>query len=86
VSSLSIRGIDPELAETLKRKAKGTQKSINQFVLEILRKHVGLEKERRFTQEYDDLDNLFGRWSEKEFDHISRKIGAERKVDEELWK
>ncbi len=85
MSSLSIRGVDPQLAEILKQKAKGVQKSTNQLVLEILRKHVGLEKEKRFTQEYDDLDNLFGRWSGKEFDQISSKIDAERKIDEGLW-
>ncbi len=85
MSSLSIRGVDPQLAEILKQKAKEVQKSTNQFVLEILRKHVGLEKEKRFTQEYDDLDNLFGRWTEKEFDQISSKIDAERKIDEGLW-
>ncbi len=86
MSSLSIRGVDSQLAEILKQKAKEVQKSTNQFVLEILRKHVGLEKEKRFTQEYDDLDNLFGRWSEQEFDQISSKIGSERKIDEDLWR
>ena len=86
MSSLSIRGVDSQLAEILKQKAKEVQKSTNQLVLEILRKHVGLEKEKRFTQEYDDLDNLFGRWSEQEFDQISSKIGSERKIDEDLWR
>jgi len=86
MNSLFIRGVDPLLVATIRQKAKVAQKSTNQFVLEILCKHVGLEKEKCFMQEYDNLDNLFGIWSEKEFDQILSKIDAERKIDEELWK
>ena len=85
MSSLSIRGVDPQLAIVLKQQARKSQKSINQFVLEILRQHVGLMKEKHFTREYDDLDNLFGRWSDEEFAYIQGKIDGERKIDWELW-
>ena len=85
MSSLSIRGVDPQLATVLKQQARKSQKSINQFVLEILRQHVGLMKEKHFTREYDDLDNLFGRWSTEEFAHIQGKIDGERQIDGELW-
>lgn len=84
--SLSIRGVDEQLATTLKQRAKESKKSINQFILETLRKHVGLEKEKHFTKEYDDLDSLFGRWSEEEFNQIQEKIDSERQIDGELWK
>ena len=86
MGSLSIRGVDDQLSALLKQKAAAAQKSVNQFVLETLRKYVGLEKEKRFTLEYHDLDNLFGRWSEDEYNRIQGKIDAERGVDEELWK
>ena len=86
MSSLSIRGVDPQLAATLKQQAKASQKSINQFVLEALHKHVGLDKEKQFTREYHDLDDLFGRWSAEEFVQIQSKIDGERQIDEDLWK
>lgn len=85
MGSLSIRGVDPQLAAILKEQAKKSQKSINQFVLETLRQRLGLMKEKRFTREYDDLDNLFGRWSGEEFADIQGKIDDERQIDEELW-
>ncbi len=85
MSSLSIRGVDPQLAATLKQQAGASQKSINQFVLDTLRKHVGLDKEKRFTREYNDLDDLFGCWSADEFEQIQSKIDGERQIDEELW-
>jgi len=85
MSSLSIRGVDPQLATILREQAKKSQKSINQFVLETLRQHVGLMKEKHFTREYDDLDNLFGRWSGEDFTAIQGKIDGERQIDKELW-
>ena len=86
MSSLSIRGVDPQLAATLKKQAKASQKSINQFVLETLRKHFGLDKEKQFTREYTDLDGLFGRWTDEEFSRVQGKIDSERQIDDEQWK
>jgi hypothetical protein len=86
MGSLSIRGVDENLATLLKEQAQAAQKSVNQFVLEALKKQVGLEKEKRFTRQYYDLDSLFGKWSQEEFDQIQGKIEDERLIDEELWK
>lgn len=86
MTSISIRGVEEQLANALKQQAKKTHKSVNQFVIEALRKHVGLDKQKRFTVEYNDLDHLFGRWSQEEHDLIQGKINLERKIDMELWK
>ena len=86
MKTLSIRGVDEDLAAILKQQAKSAQKSVNQFVLETLRQYTGLEKKKRFTREYDDLDGLLGKWSANEFNQIQGKIENERKIDEELWK
>lgn len=84
--SMSIRGIDDQLAVLIKQEAAIARKSVNQFVLETLKKQVGLDKKKRFTEEYHDLDDLFGRWSKSEYEEIQGKIDAERQIDEELWK
>ena len=86
MGSISIRGIDDELAALLKETASKKKMSVNQFVLETLKKQVGLTKEKRFSQEWHDLDNLFGKWSEEEFFQIQKKIDNERTIDEEIWK
>lgn len=85
MNSLSIRDVDPQLAAILEEKARKSQKSIDQLVVEILRQHVGLMKEKRFTREYDDLDHLFGRWSDEEYTAIQGKIDHERQIDKDLW-
>ena len=86
MGALSIRGVDEQLSTLLKQQASASKKSVNQFILETLRRHVGLEKVKHFTREYDDLNNLFGKWSAREFDQIQGKIDGERKIDKELWK
>ena len=86
MGSISIRGLDDELSSLLKKAAASEKKSVNQFVLETLKKHLNLTKEKRFSKEWHDLDSLFGQWSDEEYLLIQGKIDDERKIDEELWK
>lgn len=86
MKSMSIRGVNDQLVALLKDRAVASNKSVNQLVLEALQKFVGLDKKKRFTNEYHDLDNLFGKWSEDEFTLIQEKIDSERLIDQELWK
>ena len=45
-----------------------------------------LTKNKRFTQCFHDLDQLFGSWSKETFNTIHDKIDSERNIDDELWK
>ena len=85
LKTMTIRGLEPILIDKMKKFAKQQNKSLNQFVVETLMLHMGMKKEKKFTAEYHDLDHLFGRWSEKEFNRIQGKIDSERKTDKELW-
>jgi plasmid stability protein len=85
MKTITIRGVDSVLADKLKKTAKRKTRSVNQFMLDMLKKNLGLEKEKKFTEVYHDLDHLFGKWSKEEFDAIQSKIDSERKIDKELW-
>ena len=86
MKTLSVRGVDEDLAALIKESARAAHKSINSFVLDVLRKEVGGAKEKRFAREWHDLDSLFGRWSEREYTAIQGLIDEGRRIDEELWK
>jgi len=86
MKTITIRGIDDQIATLLKEKAHQEQKSMNQLLLETIRKSLGLTHKKRFTMEYHDLDHLFGQWNEEEFIRIESVIDRERKIDEELWR
>ena len=85
MKTMTLRGIEPSLADKLKDVAKQEGKSVNQVVLDSLKKYYGLEKEKKFTKIHHDMDHLFGRWSQAEFETIQGRIDAERKIDPELW-
>ncbi len=85
MKSISIQGIDEQLSARLQQQAATARKSVNQFILDTLRKQLGLEKERKLTTEHNDLDSLFGTWTEEEFNSIQGKISSERRIDSELW-
>ncbi|MFC1820043.1 antitoxin [Thermodesulfobacteriota bacterium] len=85
MKTMTIRGLDENTAEECKKRAKDEGKSVNQFVLDTLKERLGLNKPKKYTVKYHDMDNLFGRWSANDFKRIQGKIDSERKIDKELW-
>jgi hypothetical protein len=85
MKTITIRGIDDSVAERLRRTAKEAGKSVNQLLVDLIRREVGLEKQKRFTAEYTDLDHFFGKWPEAEFQEIQGRVDSERRIDEKLW-
>jgi hypothetical protein len=86
MKSMTVRGIDSVLARKLSREAKERGKSVNQLVVETIQKSFGMNKEKRVSRVYDDLDDLFGRWSQEELETIQGSIDQQRTIDDELWK
>lgn len=85
MKSITIRGIEPEIAEKLKKTAEQEGKSVNQYMLDSLKQLLGFTKSKQYTREYSDLDNLFGRWTDDEFKAIHDTIADSRQIEEELW-
>ena len=84
MKSFPLRGLDEELDATLKKVSKKTSLSINQLILNILREKLGLNKKKTHTQEYGDLNFLFGTWSEAEFAEFEATQVEFNKIDDEL--
>lgn len=82
---VTIRGIDQEVSDRLKSLSEKQNKSMNQLTVELIKEGLGLTKEKKFTRVYDDLDDLFGRWSDDEYEEISAKISEGKQIDSELW-
>ena len=85
MKAMTIRGIDSSVSEKLKQYAKSEGKSVNQFVLDMIKQNIGMQKKKKYTQKHKDLDHLFGKWSSAEFKKIQGAIDAQRKIDPELW-
>ena len=85
MKAITIRGIDTAVSKKLKQTAKEEGKSVNQLVLDLIKQNVGLQKKKKFTRRYKDLDHLFGKWSQAEFNRIQGAVDSQRKIDAELW-
>jgi len=85
MKSITVRGLEPSLAEKLKEKANKENKSVNQLVIETIKQYLGVKKEKRFSIVYHDMDHMFGKWSDEEFRQIQGRIDSERTIEEELW-
>lgn len=84
MKTLTIRGINPELSEKVKKNASKNNLSINQFVLNILKEYTGLSKFRYFKS-YNDLDKLAGTWNEDDENDFKKSIKELGEIDKELW-
>lgn len=85
MKSITIRGVDSALSSALGSLSKGESKSINQIILDLLRKETGLAKAKQFTRSYEDLDDLFGSWSDQDYEQVERAISQQRTIDPDLW-
>lgn len=85
MKSITIRNIEPIVAEKLKQEAKNQGKSINLFVVDMIEQNLGFKKRRKYSNTYRDLDHLFGKWTDEEYRRIQDRIDAGRNIDRELW-
>ncbi|MBL7208371.1 MAG: antitoxin [Desulfobacterales bacterium] len=85
MKAITIRGIDSSVSSKLKQVAKNERKSVNQLVLDMIKQNIGMQKRKKYTKKYNDLDHLFGKWTDAEFDKIQGIINSQRKIDLELW-
>ena len=85
MKAITIRGLDSSVSSKLKEFAKDENKSVNQLVLDMIKQNIGMQKKKKYTKKYDDLDHLFGIWTDDEFDKVQGIIDSQRKIDRELW-
>jgi len=84
MKSITIRGIDSDLASAIKEKAAMNRQSINQWLLYSLKKLTGQAKEPVFKK-YHDLDALAGGWSRSETETFLANTRIFEIIDEDVW-
>ena len=82
-SYLTVRNLPLDVATELERERKRQGASLNQTVVDALRRGLGLGQERRSN----GLGALAGKWNEEEFEAFERAVREMgEQVDEELWR
>ncbi len=85
MKSITIRRVDPGLDRVIKSRAKQSNLSVNQWVLDVLRKVTGMGKEPVFKK-HTDLDALAGGWSKEEAKAFQKNTQIFERIDEDMWK
>jgi len=83
VRHLTIRNIPPEVAEALEGRRARSRASLNQTVIDLLRRALGA---RGQGKERNGLASLAGTWTQEEHDQFEAAVAVTEQIDEELWK
>jgi hypothetical protein len=85
MTTMTLRGIDEPLAQTLKDLAHNQGVSLNTLALRLIREATGVDKRKR-TLVHHDLDTLAGTWNEEDEVAFQVAIRSLENIDEEMWK
>ena len=83
MKTVTIRGIDTELDRAIKSRAQQNDLSVNQWILNALKKVTGTGKEPVFRKHHD-LDALAGGWSKEETMAFRKNTRLFERIDEDV--
>lgn len=84
MKSITIHGLDAELYERIKEKAKRQGLSLNKTIKSLLEKSLGINRAPGGDHREDFLE-FFGAWTEEEAMEFEQSIADFEKVDAEDW-
>jgi hypothetical protein len=85
MKSITIRRIDPGLDRAIKSRARQNNLSVNQWILETMKKVTGMWKDPVFKK-HTDLDALAGGWSKEEAKAFQKNTQLFERIDKGVWK
>ena len=83
MKQISIRNVPDELARALDRERRLMDRSLNQTVIDLLQRALGLSACHDFD---NGLKRFAGRWSDEEFREFEQSTKLFDDLDEELWR
>ncbi len=82
---LTVRGLDAELADSIRRLARQERMSVNQAVLRLLRRGAGLADDQGSVDTVgSSLDGFMGSWTRQQGDEMDRALQDIEGIDESL--
>lgn len=82
MKNLTVRNVSPSLSRALERHRKRSGQSLNQTVLELLERGLGVKREPTGN----GLEDLAGTWTAEEADEFDAATAPFEQIDEELWR
>lgn len=83
VKALTIRNVDARLAAALARETKRRGTSLNQTVLDLLRRGLGVDVSGPRT---NGLEKFAGTWTAEDLAEFEANVAMFERIDPELWR
>lgn len=84
MKSITIHGMEPELAARLERKARESGLSLNRTIKKLLAAALGVEP-GNLLERKKDLEAFSGVWSKQEARAFAKAIEDFERIDDEDW-
>jgi len=82
MKQITVRNVTEDLAKSLSEESRRRGKSVNQTVIDLLRRALGLQADSPYD---NGLARLSGTWSEEDLAVFEENTSVFDQVDEELW-
>jgi hypothetical protein len=83
MNHLTIRNLPAEVAEALEEERLRSRSSLNQTVINLLGRALGVGDP---VKKSNGLARLAGTWTQKEFERFEAAVALTEQIDEELWR
>ena len=85
MSQITLRGIDAEMEDKIRKIAGDSGKSLNRVILDMIYEYTGFKKKRNRAPA-ESLRKFAGGWTKKEAATFQDAIRSFEQIDEDMWK
>jgi len=85
MAQITLRGMDPEMEQDIRKMARKTGKSLNRVILDMIYEYTGYRRKKK-APPANSLRNLAKGWSEADALEFLESIKSSEQIDEEMWR
>ena len=85
MSQITLRGLDAEMENKIRKMASNSGKSLNRVILDMIYQHTGFKKKGN-RGPAESLRKLAGGWNQKDAVSFHEAIKSSEQIDEDMWK
>lgn len=82
MNQITVRGIDPEIEQKIRKMARDSRQSINNILVEIIRQKF---QNKKHSPPAETLKQLAGGWSRQDALTFLNSINSCEQIDQEMW-
>ncbi len=82
MKSITIHGIDEQMAKLIRRRAQAQGMSLNKTIKELLGSALGIDN-AHIRAKREHFEKFFGVWSKKEAEEIEKSLEVFERIDKE---